>query len=306
VSDPRSSAARSVRVTRGPESLLLLLLLVVLVAAPATAAASSVDGYDVAGIRGDRTVARFSYANDFFVGTDEYFTQGIGLIVFDPARGRGLVVRHDGFTPTSLRSDAPLVGDRPFSATLTAGGVGVWRRDAWTLTSELDAGVIGHAAFGDWMQTHIHRATGNHLPHGWSNQIANDAVLDASARLQFASVSGSHGDAGPYVDAALGTIYTNAAAGGIARLHAGPVSGELALEEKVVGYDATMAGTLIDRASPYTLPPSRIERAVMRYEAGVALELGRGTLDARRVWIGREYRGGGSHQWVELAVGASF
>ena len=268
--------------------------------------ASSVDTADVVGMRGAGTIARFSYANDFFVGTDEYFTQGIGLVVFDPARGVGLVARHDGFTPTSLRSDAPLVGDRPFAATLTLGGVAVRRRDAWTLTGELDAGTIGHAAFGDWMQTHIHRATGNHLPHGWGNQIANDLVLDASARAARTIASGDAGDVAPYVDASVGTRYTNVAAGALAHARAWRLGATLAAEEKLVGWDSTLEGGVLNRASPYAIPPSHVDRGVYRIDADLTLALGTVTLEARRVWIGREYRGGGTHQWVELAVAASF
>ena len=69
--------------------------------------------------------SRLHYDNDFFTGTDYYYTQGYMLELVKPAlqknpltkllikaRGSqiqyGLAFKHFGFTPTSIRSQTPL------------------------------------------------------------------------------------------------------------------------------------------------------------------------------------------------------
>src|SRR6185295_17920049 len=79
---------------------------------------------------------RFHYENDFFTGTDYYYTQGINLeyvhpsiklfpltkILFHSGRSNtksGICIEHDGYTPTSIRHEDILYGDHPFAATLS-------------------------------------------------------------------------------------------------------------------------------------------------------------------------------------------
>lgn len=79
---------------------------------------------------------RLSYDNDYFTGTDKYYTQGINLEVVsnslrknplnflllrrdDKYTKYGIAVDHFGFTPTSIRSSEILQGDRPFAGNLS-------------------------------------------------------------------------------------------------------------------------------------------------------------------------------------------
>ena len=288
-----------------------------------SAGATGVDDNDAAAFADGRSLLRFDYANDYFTGTDRYFTQGLGLQYFDPALARsplmrlvpalpdgrsyGLILRNSGFTPSRLDSDAARPSDRPFAATLTLGHV-IVSRDAergLTLTARLDAGMIGQAAGGKWQQVGIHRATGNALPHGWDDQIRNDAAIGYSLRLEKRLTGGRNGELGAYADAAVGTLYDDAALGISGK--AGRVEGEKRFyafgraEDKLVGYDATLQGGLFNRGSPHVFQTSQVRRNVMRAEIGAVLDRGRWAVAFSRVYLSREYIGGLSHQWVELS-----
>lgn len=301
------------------------LALLALTTAPA--GARNIDDADHARFLRDGRLLRFDYANDFFADVDRYYTQGLGLSYFDPAlraspimrllpalpgseRRFGLSLRHSGFTPTSLAHDEALVGDRPFAATLTLGHVLVSRdRDrGLTLTTEIDAGIIGQGAGGKWMQTGIHRAIGNRLPHGWSNQVRNDAVLAFVARLDTSVAATKRADLAVSLDATLGSLYTNASAGAKGRLGVLDATANTraflfaSAEEKLVGYDATLEGGLLTRSSPYTLPARAVKRVVARVDVGVVLDRGGFALEFRRVFLSREFAGGLSHQWGQLSV----
>ena len=292
---------------------------------PALASARGVDNNDSAAFAGPGRLLRFDYANDYFTGTDRYFTQGLGLQYFDPAlkgdplmrllpalggeKYYGLILRNSGFTPTRLTSDAALIGDRPFAATLTLSHVLVShdRERALTFTASLDAGVIGQAAGGKWQQVGIHRGTGNLIPHGWDNQIRNDLALDYYFRLEKGLARSRHAEFGVYGDAAVGTLYDNAALGIMGRVGAIEETAHRRFflfgraENKLVGYDATLQGGLFNRGSPYVLTSPQIRRNIMRADIGVTLDMGRWALEVTRTYVSREFIGGLSHQWVELS-----
>jgi hypothetical protein len=292
----------------------------------APAAAGTVDDKDDAAFAGAGRLLRFDYANDYFTGTDRYYTQGLGLTYFDPAlrasplmrvvpslpdseKSFGLLVRQSGFTPTSLSHNEVLVGDRPFAAYLFLGHEIVSRDPGkgLTLTAGLDAGVIGQAAAGKWEQVGIHRATGNVLPQGWDNQIRNDLVLDYRARLQKKFAAARAADLDGYADAVLGTLYTNAALGLVGRAgriaDGGPRFYFFAgAEQKAVGYDATLQGGLLNRGSPYTLTTEQIERRVSIEYIGFVLDRGGWAVGAKRVYLSREFTSELSHEWVEISA----
>src|ERR1700757_2774361 len=80
---------------------------------------------------------RLHYDNDYFTKTDEYYTQGITLeyahpgikkfitskLLYQPkntAITYGLRIDNFGYTPTTLRSDSILYGDRPYCGDMSA------------------------------------------------------------------------------------------------------------------------------------------------------------------------------------------
>lgn len=290
----------------------------------ASASARTVDSDDNAAFLRDGRLFRFDYANDLFASRDRYFTQGYGFDYFHPALRKsplmrllpalpgesayGLTFRHSGFTPTSLFSDASRVGDRPFASYLFLGHMRVSRDEqgGLTLTTELDGGIIGQGAGGKWIQVGLHRALGNLLPQGWDNQIRNDAVLNFHGSLEKRLVSTAWFDGGAFVDAAAGTLYTNAGVGLTGRLGAPAGGGKRAylfarVDEKVVGYDATLQGGVFNRSSPYTLRAGQIERLVTRGDLGFALDRAGYAVVFMRSFQSREFKGGLAHQWGELS-----
>jgi hypothetical protein len=185
---------------------LLLPAAALLALCPAAAPARTVDSDDNSVFLEDGRLFRFDYANDFFAGRDRYYTQGYGFDLFHPSlsksplmrllfalpgrSGYGLSFRQSGFTPTSLFSDAPLRGDRPFASYIFIGHLRVSRDEerGVTLTTEIDAGLIGQGAGGEWIQTGLHRVFGNLLPMGWDNQIRNEPGFVGEVARTLASV----------------------------------------------------------------------------------------------------------------------
>jgi hypothetical protein len=307
-----------------PSKFLLLPLFCLLCAAGASA--HGVDDNDGADFANGGRLIRFDYANDYFTGTDRYYTQGVGLQYYDPALRRdplmrllpslpgaedsyGLRVRNSGFTPTQLASNGPLTGDRPFAATLTLAHVleSADRERGWTLTSALDAGMVGQAAGGKWQQVGIHRISGNRIPLGWDNQIRNDLALDYELRLEKTIAACGNADFGVYGEAVAGTLYDNADAGVQGRVGAldrkRPRFYFFARgEEKLVAYDATLQGGLLNRGSPYVLTTEQVRRSVLRGDAGFAADFGRWAVEADRVYLSREFTTELSHEWVEISA----
>jgi len=292
---------------------------------PVRVVAGNIDSNDNAWLVRNERLFRFDYANDFFTGTDRYYTQGYGFALFHSALAKsplinllvalhggsksyGLTFRHCGFTPTTLDSDAALIGDRPFASYLFLGHSLISsdpRRDL-TLISELDTGLIGEGSGGKQIQTGLHRALGSSLPRGWDNQIRNDLVLDYYVRIEKRVAATALADAAIFVDSTLGTLYTNAAAGLASRF--GKITDDNnrlylfgRLEQKVVGYDATLQGGLFNRNSPYTLPTEELERFVLRGEVGITIERKGYALQFTRSFQGREFKSGFSHQWAEIS-----
>jgi len=282
---------------------------------------------------------RLSYENDFFSATDIYYTQGVSLEVVSPSLSTfplnklllhphydntryGIALEHDGYTPTSIGHDEILYGDRPFAATLTFKSfqISTDTIKRQRLSTTLTAGIIGPAAGGAEMQTGIHRALNNVIPHGWPNQIHNDAVLNYQVDYEKQLIS-------------LGKIFS-LDADGIAR--AGTLSDKAAVgftlmmgyfnspfqttiangknfyiyaydhpQVNVIGYDATLEGGLFNRSCPYTISASQLNRITFQNRFGFVLQYRRIYLEYFQSYLSREFNTGNYHVWggVQVALG---
>jgi hypothetical protein len=289
--------------------------------------ARNADTGEIAPFVDDGGLVRVGYANDYFTGTDRYYTQGVALDVFHPAlqhaplmfllpglpdgeRSYGLDLRYTTFTPSRLDSTPPIIGDRPFANYVFLGHELVSRDPArgLTLTAEFDAGMIGQGTGAEGGQKWLHKIIRDSPPLGWSNQIRNDVLLDYYLRLEKTVQSLPFEDLTVGGDATLGTVYDNASAEATFRL--GRISREDKFRlyvfgrgsEKAVGYDATLEGGVTNRDSPYTLDPAQVTRIVPRVDLGVALDMRKIALEA--VWsdIGKEFSNGLSQRWVEISA----
>ncbi len=264
------------------------------------------------------TYVQLTYANDYFTATDYYYTQGIRL-----EYGRGLHVYgigQEGYTPTSIRADQILYGDRPYAGALyliygtrAAAARGSSGRNRLQWASEILAGVMGPASLAAAEQKWIHRQTGNIPPMGWEYQIANDLLLDyrllatrtfLSSRWLEWSVSGE-GRLGTYrsriglqSDLHLGWLPDRRSRSGIS-LHLRPAA-------RMVGYDATLQGGVFNRSSPYTLRAKAVARLVGEVQAGVEVKLGGFLIDFSHTYLTREFRPGRGHAWGTVRLRTTY
>ena len=242
----------------------------------------------------------------------------------------GCTLRYDGFTPLRIQDPFIRVGDRPYAAYLYGSFFRISSPPArhQRLTTALEIGVIGPAAGGKELQTAIHRVTGNAEPRGWDYQVRNAPVI--GYRVAFEKqllATGRHAELLGSAEASLGTLYTYADTG--LRLRAGKFSpyfanlgvagsdrrnepnswqlyGEATLEGRLVGYDATLQGSLFTSRDPYKLAAGDVRRGILRSSGGVVLAHGGLSFTATATWVSPEFAAGRSHRWGQLGITVAF
>ncbi|WP_424140685.1 lipid A deacylase LpxR family protein [Roseomonas chloroacetimidivorans] len=186
--------------------------------------------------------------NDAFGGnTDRYYSNGLLLTWRSPAdtmpdslawidRGMGWLLGpgrlHWGlslgqslYTPEDKQRRNPDPADRPYAGRLY-GALTVSRTTPSTQTIfEVQAGVVGPAAFGRQVQNSYHHLIGVKPAKGWHYQIENEPVLDLLAerrwRVSLGEWQGLETEFIPVATLSLGNANTYVAAGGTFRLGRG-------------------------------------------------------------------------------------
>ena len=242
----------------------------------------------------------------------------------------GLTLRYDGFTPLRIQDAFIRVGDRPYATYLYASlfRINTYPAQHQRLTTALELGFIGPAAGGKELQTAIHRATGNAEPRGWEHQIRNAPIIGYRVALEKQLLAaGRHAELLADAEASLGTLYTYAGTG--LHLRAGKFSswfasagvpgpspdsglrpwqfyGEVTVNGRLIGFDATLQGSPFSSRDPYTLAAGGVRRAVLRSSGGVVLAHNGLSFTATSTWISPEFVGGRSHRWGQLGVAVAF
>jgi lipid A 3-O-deacylase len=206
---------------------------------------------------------------------------------------------HEMYTASDIKLLPAQIGahDHPYAGWLYGG---LYRKaeraDGTHLTLGLDLGCLGPCAGGEWVQTNLHHLLHQPEPQGWSTQVRNEAgaVLYADiAPLRWKPASWL--DITPNFRARFGNIFTDAAAG--ATLRAGKLDllpgqpamhGFLRLEERLVGYNATLQGGYFSSDNPRTVNPKRV---VGEIEVGVVWHSTPYGIKASVVRRGSEIRG---------------
>ncbi len=288
---------------------------------------------------GSNNYIRYYYDNDFFTATDYYYTQGMclefvnsGLKHFPLSRllvtpksfhhRFGVAIEHVGFTPTSIRHPEIINGDRPFAASLylKTFAIAVSNETQQRLTSAFSIGVIGPATGGENMQVTIHRVLNNIEPLGWSNQIANDLVINyefgyekelfRNKALKLNWTSGFK----------LGTFNDKISSG--LTIIAGLLPDFYLNDENekkkfkihlynqaqisMVGYDASLQGGMFNHKSPYTISHSDIARFTFQDNAGIVIKLYGIHLEYFQSFITKEFEKGKYHRWGGIRIGYVF
>jgi len=279
---------------------------------------------------------RFHYDNDYFTATDRFYTQGYTFELTSPRLQKnpvnyifpkannssntyGLSIEHIGFTPTTIKSNEILYGDRPFAAAIflksfkiTADTINKTR-----IESSLSIGIIGPGAFGYEMQKGIHEWIGDEIPMGWQHQIKNDLVLNYNLThekqlLRFKDYFALNS----HLTARIGTLNTNASLGFTATLGLinNPFTANFNKNKfqlylysqplaNIIGYDASLQGGLFNKTSPYTIPDSDIERITVQNNFGIIIQWRSLYLEYSRVLLTREFSTSKSHKWGGFRIG---
>lgn len=282
---------------------------------------------------------RAVFENDFFLGSDRYYTQGLDLEMVTPLFNRlitnkllynprfsytryGIGIQHNAFTPGSVSDPSLLIGDRPYAGVLTirnfAIAIDTLRRQRF-YTSAV-AGVIGKAAIAGDIQGFVHKVLGNYMPNGWLHQIRNDIILNYDAAYEKELLRYRHFfllSAAANVN--VGTLLTGAGVSTTVMLghfHS-PFSDERASRRHLhfyiydqpsaylPGYNATLQGGVFNRASPYVIRETDISRPVLRNRLGFVAAWQNVCVEYFMTTLTREFATGDSHSYggLQLSIG---
>jgi hypothetical protein len=279
---------------------------------------------------------RFSYENDYFTATDDLYTQGVNAELVSPSIGKlavtkilltpagsevkyGLAAEHDAYTPTSIRSDAILYGDRPFCAALFLKffSIAVDSVNGNRLSSSFSVGVVGTAASGKWMQETIHKALKNNIaPLGWDNQIHNDVVLNYEVEDERQLLSTKALLLSSYGNVRAGTLSDKAGVGFTLMLgrFSSPFQSSASVQRRfrlyfyeqpvvsVIGYDATLQGGMFNHTSPYTISASDIQRITFQDNFGAVITIGNVNLSYYQAYLTKEFKTETYHRWGAISI----
>lgn len=130
----------------------------------------------------------------------------------------GFAIGHNFYTPDDLTIPELIPDDRPYAAwlygalLLEISDPALRRHHAF----ELQLGIVGPAAVGEWLQTEIHELIDSEPPRGWDHQLPDEPGINLIYRHQ-RRYGGSHLDFVPHLGGALGTVLVMANAGGTVR-----------------------------------------------------------------------------------------
>jgi lipid A 3-O-deacylase len=318
----------------------LLLLLVLL---PLIASAQP----DSTRVSTDRLIG-YSFANDAFLRTDYYYTQGMTLLLVSPALQRspvnrilgpvpagsilhhGIQLHYDGFTPLRIQDAFIRRGDRPYASYIYADLLRVATHPARRLrvTTALNVGILGPAAGAKGFQTKFHELLGAPTPRGWDYQVQTDVVLGYEARVEKQLLTlGPVAEFNGAASASLGTLQTNVGAGMTLRIGLRQATfeslgvanranrsgrrrvqayGEVQVEGRLVGYNATLQGGLFNRRNPYVLPASAVSRTVAQSTGTLGLGYAGVRVETALTWISPEFTGSRTHGWNTFTIRIAF
>ncbi|GAB2791791.1 hypothetical protein GCM10027275_40800 [Rhabdobacter roseus] len=281
---------------------------------------------------------RLHYDNDYFTASDYYYTQGYQLEAVHPvlkknpltkvlvrlpgsATRYGLALEHIGFTPTHIDRPEVLRGDRPFAAAIFIKSFTVSTDTVQRVrvSAGLSTGVLGPVAFGEGMQSTLHRWLGGAEPLGWKHQIRNDLVLNYELNYErelysLARFLTLHS----LLQLRAGTLSTRAQAGFTMMLGKfnGPFGNASVMQKKpfqlyiygqplvsLVGHDATLQGGLFNRKSTYILSAADLTRSTLQYNLGGVFQYKKLLLEYYLTLLSREFETGRNHRWGGVRLG---
>ena len=194
---------------------------------------------------GEQGVFTVIVENDIFGNTDRNYTNGLKLNYISPWGEEDPWTRwfidkfwlgaddvklrstygigHLMFTPDDITIAAPIPDQRPYAG-LVVLDYGVSVEDTGTLsTFNLEFGLVGPTAGGEWVQSTFHNRFDFEDPKGWDNQLADEPVIAVSLERQWKGFStylpfGLQTEARPSFGVTLGNLRTEAFTGAMVRI----------------------------------------------------------------------------------------
>jgi len=281
----------------------------------------------------------FAWENDLYYQRDYYYTNGFQIEFFHDKLGQspinrilmpfrysktgitwsGLRLRQEIFTPRDLAMDSISVGDHPYSSTLTLAqnSVFVLPNKQLRIVSGLKVGVLGPASLGFITQKLAHLISNpSRPPKGWDNQVQNDLIINYDLQVEKGFTHHEMALFGVKGKGRLGTLNTDLEAGLWLRLDArngyfnrlGPMGGPglnvvfgLSATASYIFYDATLQGGMLNRSSPYIVPPEHMTRWLGKLEGTLTLELSLHQLEFYTQISSPRFELAEPHGWVGIA-----
>lgn len=240
----------------------------------------------------------------------------------------GISLVQNLYTPSTTKVGGILYGDRPYASYLYFGSFKVTNDETqhFRQVSELDLGVIGPPSLGGTVQDLFHRYIPyNNEPLGWEYQINTDIVVNYNVSLVKGVINSDHVQMMLNGTAALGTLYTNMGGGfslrlgwfndyfsdlGIRKRRDLKSQGARVMQyfftlkglSRLIIYDATLQGGMINRNSPYTIPSSSISRFVAQSSLGFTLTYGAIGIELEQIVLSPEFNGKLWHAWGHVGL----
>jgi lipid A 3-O-deacylase len=240
----------------------------------------------------------------------------------------GISIGQNMYTPYTTKVGGIHQGDRPYAAYLFLGSFKI-SNDAsnkFRQTSEIDIGVIGPSSFGDFVQKSFHSSVPtNNEPLGWEYQIQNDLVLNYNLTFEKGLVSTRRIEFNLNALGDLGTLYTNMGGGflfrtgimnsyfdsyGYSNSKLNKAKGYSKFQVflfitslgKLVGYDATLEGGMLNKSSIYTLSSKDISLLTYQGSIGLTIAYAGLRLDLEQFLLSPEFHGGELHKWGHIGI----
>ena len=293
----------------------------------------------------DRSI-RINFDNDILDNTDRYYTNGIRFDYISPFLKQsplswlmvpywgqgvnyyGVSIGQNMYTPYTTKVGGIHQGDRPYAAYLFIGSFKISNdpHKKFRQTSEIDLGVIGPSAYGDFVQKSFHNSVPtNTEPLGWEYQIQNDLVLNYDLTYEKGLVSNRRMELNLNGVGALGTLYTHMGGGfqfraglmnpffdsyGFSSMKVNKAKRYSKFQAyvfftslgKLVGYDATLEGGMFNKSSIYKLTSREVSLFTYQGTLGFTLSYSGIRLDVEQFLLSPEFHGCAWHKWVHIGV----
>jgi hypothetical protein len=190
----------------------------------------------------------FTTDNDVFGGgTDRYYTNGLLLSYRSPSADLpgplawlndrlewvlgpgtlrwGAAIGQSIFTPQDTQLYRPDPRDRPYAGYLY-GSVSLSRvTELTSRTVELQLGVVGPSALGEFVQNNYHDLLNIRNVNGWDYQLKDEpaatAIYEQKWRVPVGTIAGVEAEVIPSISASVGNVQTYGAVGGTFRIGQG-------------------------------------------------------------------------------------